>query len=308
MSNMDYQLILDEIKTQVEPLYGEGNIANYIPELGKVNPHQFSMCLSFIDDEQQYSSGNADQLFSIQSISKVFSLMLAVSKIGENVYQRVGIEPSGDPFNSLVQLEHEQGVPRNPLINAGAIVICDVLISCLDNPKAQLLDFVRKLANNPQIDFDESVAESEKNSGYRNYAMANFLKSFDRIENNLDDVLDLYFHQCALSMSCTDLSSAFLTLANHGVLKVTGEDILTNSQSKRINSIMQTCGFYDQAGEFTFRVGLPGKSGVGGGIAAIKPGEFSIAVWSPELNTFGNSILGLNALERFTSATGKSIF
>ena len=305
---MDYQRILDEIKIQVEPLYGKGKIANYIPELGKVNPSQFAMCLSFIDTEKQYFSGDANQAFSIQSISKVFTLMLAVSNIGEEVYRRVGIEPSGDPFNSLVQLEHEQGLPRNPLINAGAIVISDVLISCLKNPKAQLLQFVRSLANNPLIDFDESVAESEKKTGYRNYAMANFLKSFNRIENDLDDVLDLYFHQCALSMNCSDLSSAFLVLANHGAHTITGENILTASQSKRINSIMQTCGFYDQAGEFTFRVGLPGKSGVGGGIAAIKPGDFSISVWSPELNSFGNSVLGMNALERFTTATGKSIF
>ena len=305
---MDYQQILNQIKSQVEPLYGQGNIADYIPELKKVNPNQFSMCLSFVNDQAQYSTGNADQAFSIQSISKVFTLMLAVSIIGEKVYQRVGIEPSGDPFNSLVQLEHEQGFPRNPLINAGAIVVSDILISSLENPKAQLLEFVHRLSNNQLLNYDASVAESEKKTGYRNYAMANFLKSFDRIENSVDDVLDLYFHQCALSMTCSDLSTAFLLLANHGVLKHTGEKILTCSQSKRINSIMQTCGFYDQAGEFTFRVGLPGKSGVGGGIAAIKPDDFSIAVWSPELNKYGNSVLGMNALERFTTATGKSIF
>ena len=238
----------------------------------------------------------------------MFTLIMAVSIIGKNVYKRVGIEPSGDPFNSLVQLEHEQGLPRNPLINAGAIVVSDILISNLDDPKAQLLNFVRRLANNEQLQFDGAVAESEKKTGFRNYAMANFLKSFDRIENSVDEVLDLYFHQCALSMTCMDVSNAFLVLANQGVLKHTGENILTSSQSKRINSIMQTCGFYDQAGEFTFRVGLPGKSGVGGGIAAIKPDEFSIAVWSPELNKFGNSVLGMNALERFTTATGKSIF
>ena len=305
---MDYQQLLRQIKNQVEPLYGQGQIADYIPELGRVNPNQFAISLSFIDDETQYWAGDVEQNFSIQSISKVFTLMLAVSQIGEQVYQRVGIEPSGDPFNSLVQLEHEQGLPRNPLINAGAIVVSDILISCFENPKIQLLDFVRKLSKNPDIKFDERVALSEKNTGYRNYAMANFLKSFDRIENNIDDVLDFYFHQCALSMNCSDLSSAFLLLANHGKLNTTGEDFLTASQSKRINSIMQTCGFYDQAGEFTFRVGLPGKSGVGGGIAAIKPGEFSIAAWSPELNKYGNSVLGMNALEQFTTATGKSIF
>ena len=305
---MDYQKILDDIKNQVEPLYGQGQIADYIPELGKVAPNQFAMCLSFINDDRQYLTGDTSQKFSIQSISKVFTLMLAVSKIGENVYQRVGIEPSGDPFNSLVQLEHELGLPRNPLINAGAIVVSDILISCLEEPKIQILEFVRKLSNNPNIEYDESVAQSEKACGYRNYAMANFLKSFDRIKNSVDEVLDLYFHQCALSMTCSELSYGFLLLANHGVLKATGEQILSASQSKRINSIMQTCGFYDQAGEFTFRVGLPGKSGVGDGIAAIKPDEFSVCVWGPELNKFGNSVLGMNALERFTTVTGKSIF
>lgn len=305
---MNFQKILDDIKFEVEPLYGQGRVADYIPELQKVNPRQFAMCLSFVDDPTQYSTGHSDRAFSIQSISKVFTLILAVTRLGEQVYARVGVEPSGDPFNSLVQLEHEQGFPRNPLINAGAIVISDILVSTLDQPRAQLLDFVRRLSNNPLLNFDQAVVESEKKTGYRNYAMANFLKSFNRLENTVDDVLDLYFHQCALRMTCADLSYAFLLLANRGVLKHTGEKILTSSQSKRVNSIMQTCGFYDQAGEFTFRVGLPGKSGVGGGIAAVKPDDFSIAVWSPELNKFGNSVLGMKALERFTTATGKSIF
>ncbi len=308
MRDIKYQQILDEIKGRVEPLYGRGQVADYIPELRKVKPHQFAMCLTCVNDKAQYSTGCAEKPFSIQSISKVFALILAASKIGERVYQRVGIEPSGDPFNSLVQLEHEQGFPRNPLINAGALVVSDILISCLDDPKTQLLDFVRRLANNSKINFDASVTDSEKKTGFRNYAMAYFLKSFERIENCVDDVLDLYFHQCSLSMSCSDLSYAFLVLANRGVIMHSGDKILTPSQSKRINSIMQTCGFYDQAGEFTFRVGLPGKSGVGGGIAAIKPDEFSIAVWSPELNKHGNSVLGMHALEHFTTATGKSIF
>lgn len=305
---MDYQQTLNEIKAQVEPLYGQGKVADYIPELGKVDPKQFAMCLAFIDDDMQYYTGDAEQPFSIQSVSKVFTLMKAVSLIGENVYRRVGIEPSGDPFNSLVQLEHEHGFPRNPLINAGAIVVSDILISQLDDPKTELLDFVRGLANSDRIVYDESVYLSEKNTGYRNYATAYFLKTFDRIDNNVDDVLDLYFLQCSLAMTCSDLSRAFLLLANRGVNKFTGDNTLTSRQSKRINSIMQTCGFYDQAGEFTFRVGLPGKSGVGGGIAAIKPGEFSISVWSPELNRYGNSVLGMKALEYFTTATGKSIF
>jgi len=302
-----YQQILEQIAQQVEPLYGQGNVASYIPELGKVNPRQFAMSLSVID-KGIISVGDFEQVFSIQSVSKVFTLMLAVSQLGKKVYEQVGVEPSGDPFNSLVQLEHEQGMPRNPLINAGAIVISDILLSCFEDPKAELLALVRKLADNDEINFDSKVALSEKQSGYRNYALANFLKSFDRIKNPVEDVLDVYFHQCSLAMDSQQLANAFLILANHGEQPHGGEAILTPSQTKRINSIMQTCGFYDQAGEFTFRVGLPGKSGVGGGIAAIKPGEFSIAVWSPELNKYGNSVLGMNALEIFTTETGNSIF
>jgi len=305
---VDYQKLLNELKDQVEPLYGKGEVANYIPELGKVKPHQFAMCLSLLEGDEQYFVGSAKKKFSIQSVSKVFSLMLAISQIGEKVYQRVGVEPSGDPFNSLVQLEHEHGLPRNPLINAGAIVVSDILLSCFKYPLSELLEFVRTITGNDNIDFNASVALSEKRTGYRNYATANFLKSFKRIDNPVDEVLEVYFHQCSLAMNCVDLSRAFLLLANHGVSTFNGERILTRRQSKRINSIMQTCGFYDQAGEFTFRVGLPGKSGVGGGIAAIYPGEFSLAVWSPELNPYGNSVLGMKALELFTSATGRSLF
>jgi glutaminase len=304
---LNYPQILEKIEQQVEPCYGQGNVAAYIPQLASVNPRQFAMALSLLD-QQQFSAGDAEVRFSIQSVSKVFSLMLAVSLLGEQTYHHVGVEPSGDPFNSLVQLEHELGFPRNPFINAGALVVADILLRHLDNPKVQMLEFVRKLAGDDQIDYDESVALSEQQTGFRNYAMVNFLKSFNRIENSVDDVLDLYIHQCALAMTCNQLATAFLALANQGQVPATGDRVLSSSQSKRINSIMQTCGFYDQAGEFTFRVGLPGKSGVGGGIAAVKPGEFSVAVWSPELNQYGNSVLGMKALELFTTLTGKSIF
>ncbi len=307
MTGFDYQNLLVDIATEVERLYGQGKVAAYIPELENIDPKQFAMTLTFLDQDK-YSTGVSQQRFSIQSISKVFTLMLAVSEIGEKVYQRVGVEPSGDPFNSLVQLEHEKGLPRNPFINAGAIVVSDVLLSIYDDPLKQLLNFVHDISGSDQVYFDKAVAKSEQLTGHRNYALANFLKSFDRIENPIEDVLDVYFHQCALAMTCEELSAAFLLLANHGKSVFSSNAYLTPSQAKRINSIMQTCGFYDQAGEFTFRVGLPGKSGVGGGIAAIKPGEFSIAVWSPELNQYGNSVLGMKALELFTTATGKSIF
>ncbi|HCT50997.1 MAG TPA: glutaminase A, partial [Balneola sp.] len=228
--------------------------------------------------------------------------------LGEKLWKRVGVEPSGNPFNSLVQLEYESGIPRNPLINAGALVVSDVLVSNLKNPKHDFLRFVQKLAGNSTISYNEKVAESEKDTGYRNVALASLMKSFGNIENLVEEVLDFYFYMCSIEMSCKELSQTFLLYANHGKHFVSKERILNASQSKRLSAILLTCGFYDQAGEFTFKVGLPGKSGVGGGIAAVFPEHYSVAVWSPKLNKAGNSVLGMEVLERLTTKTGLSIF
>ena len=282
-------------------------IATYIPELAYVDPKKFGICLHCIDGNH-YSIGDTQDGFSIQSISKIFALSLALNLIGEKVWARVGVEPSGDPFNSLIQLEHENGIPRNPCINAGALVITDILISELDNPKQSILEFVRKIAGNDAIEFDKKVAASEASCGFRNAALANFIKSYGNLDNSVDDVLDLYFHICAIEMNCHDLAKAFLLYANHGALIEHDTCILDRKQTKRINAIMQTCGFYDEAGEFAFRVGLAGKSGVGGAIAAIHPEQFSVIVWSPGLNTKGNSLIGIKALELLTTKTGISIF
>jgi glutaminase len=304
---IDYTSILTEIKKEIEPFQGEGAIATYIPELAKVNPEQFGVhirCLRGGD----FATGASETLFSIQSISKVLSLALAMKLKGEKIWERVGVEPSGDPFNSLVQLEYENGIPRNPFINAGALVIADLLISELDHPKDDFLEFIHRLSGDTSIQYDEKVATSEKAWGYRNAALANFLKAYGNIENGVEEVLDFYFHKCSIAMSCRQLSCAFTFLANQGQVYKDGEQVLTLSQTKRMNALMQTCGFYDEAGEFSFRVGIPGKSGVGGGIAAIHPEEYSIAVWSPRLNPKGNSVLGLKTLELLTTKTGLSIF
>lgn len=303
----DYLGILQEIKDEVQPLLGQGKVADYIPALASVDPLKYGIALVTLDG-QEYAIGDASEKFSIQSVSKVFTLTLAFSMIGETLWERVGLEPSGNPFNSLVQLEYEQGKPRNPFINAGALVVTDVLISRLDNPKAQILEFVRKLSCIDDIYYDYDIARSERESGYTNAALVNFLKSHKNINNHVESVLDIYFHQCAIRMSCRELARSFLFLANHGVIPSTGERILSISQAKRLNAIMLTCGFYDQAGEFAFRVGMPGKSGVGGGIVAVIPGELAIAVWSPELNQQGNSLAGIKTLELFTTKTGRSIF
>ena len=226
----------------------------------------------------------------------------------ENLWTRVGVEPSGTPFNSLIQLETDKGIPRNPLINAGAIVICDILISHLSNPKKDFLDFVREISGVDTIAYNETVAKSEKETGFRNNAMVNYIKSFGNIENDIEEVMDFYFYQCSIEMSCKELSKAFLFLANDGINPHNQNRIITLSKSKRINAIMQLCGFYDEAGEFTFKVGLPGKSGVGGGIVAIHPHKYCIAVWSPRLNLKGNSFKGMKFLELFTTITESSIF
>ena len=218
------------------------------------------------------------------------------------------VEPSGSSFNSLIHLEYEKRIPRNPLINAGALVLTDIIVSHFHNPKERILQFMRELSGCDDIYFNKQVAQSERETGYRNFALAYFLKSFGNLHNDVEQVLDVYFHQCSIEMSCMELARATQLFAHHGINPYTGKRHLTASQAKRLNAIMQTCGFYDEAGEFTFAVGLPGKSGVGGGIMALLPGRYSIAVWGPELNAKGNSVLGMKALELFTTKTGLSVF
>ncbi|MCB0572575.1 MAG: glutaminase [Phaeodactylibacter sp.] len=304
---MDYQRILEDIARAAQAEIGKGKVADYIPALARVSPQKLGIAIETLRGES-FLWGDAEEPFSIQSISKVFTLAMAFALEGEKLWQRVGLEPSGNPFNSLVQLEYEKGIPRNPFINAGSIVVADVLLGHYKDPKTGILEFVHKLSGSSDIQFDKEVMRSEWETGHRNAALAYFMKSLGNIHHPVEDVLNVYFHQCALPMSCRQLAKAFLVFANHGILPDTGERILTLSQAKRLNAIMLTCGFYDEAGEFAFRVGLPGKSGVGGGIVAIIPNELAIAAWSPELNEHGNSQAGILALELFTTLTGMSIF
>lgn len=297
------QSIYDEIVSQAI----SGKVADYIPELAKIAPTQFGISLCTPHGEV-HNIGDANVKFSIQSIVKVFALAMAYQLKGETLWARLGVEPSGGPFNSLALLEFEQGRPRNPFINAGALVIADVLVSHWVNPKLALLTFVRQLANNPLIDFNLSVAASEAAHGHRNAALVHLMKSFGNINNSVNAVLDLYFHICSIEMTCQELAQAFLVFANDGVNPINQERVLNYSQTKRINALMQTCGFYDESGDYSFRVGLPGKSGVGGGIAAVHPEHYSIAVWSPPLNDKGNSARGIATLEQLTTRIGESIF
>jgi glutaminase len=307
MSAIDYQQILQELYRVVRVIPDHGQVPQYIPELASVDADKFGVHLVTIDGIG-YGFGDADSRFSIQSIGKVLTLTLAFQQQGENLWDRVGVEPSGNPFNSLWQLEYEKGKPRNPLINSGAIVVCDILCTLFEQPKEALLHFVRKVAGHDQIHYNTQVAMSEKALGFRNMALINLMKSAGNILNDIEPVMDLYYHMCSIEMTCAELAGTFLLYANHGRLVSTGEAIISSSMAKRINAIMQTCGFYDEAGEYTFKVGLPGKSGIGGGIVAIHPGQYAVAVWSPRLNTKGNSVKGMKLLEALTSKTGLSIF
>lgn len=304
---MDYQQILENIYRDILPYAKEGQQATYIPELAKVNPDQFGMCIHTIYGETA-AIEQADTRFSIQSISKVFALAMCLSIKGDELWKRVGKEPSGTAFNSLIQLEVEKGIPRNPFINAGAIVMADILLSHLENPETDFLNFVRKVSGNETINYNESVATSERENGFLNAAITNLLKYHGTIDNDIESVLRFYFMMCSIEMSCRELSLAFLAFANHRRKFDYAGITLTSSQVKRMNAIMQTCGFYDEAGEFAYLVGLPGKSGVGGGIVAIYPLQYSVAVWSPRLNSKGNSVMGIKALELLTTETKESIF
>jgi len=305
----DLAAIVREISDEMRQRDDRGEVATYIPQLARVDPSAFGMVV--IDaDGNVAAGGDSDVPFSIQSISKVFTLTLALGKAGDRLWERVGREPSGSRFNSIVQLEHEHGIPRNPFINAGAIAVTDIILSGHQPREAlgEILRFMQFIADDPSIMIDEAVAASEKATGYRNIALANYMKSFGVLENPVDYTLGVYFHHCAIAMTCRQLAMAGRFLAMHGRNPTTGLPVVPDERARRINAIMLTCGHYDGSGEFAYRVGLPGKSGVGGGILAIAPGKASIAVWSPGLDAAGNSHLGRIALERLTKRLGWSVF
>lgn len=305
---MNYQKILEEIQEEIQPYLKKGKVADYIPALANVKKNDFAM--SVIDlDLNEYHVGSAQKDFSIQSISKVFTFTLALQNYSKELYKRVGHEPSGNAFNSLIQLEYENGIPRNPFINAGAIVTTDSLLSIYKETTFDyILQFIRSISDNKKITFDKEVYTSELKHGYRNLALVNMMKSFNNIDNLTSSVIETYFKQCSIKMSTVELSKAMLFLANHGVNPINDEVLINEGKAKRINSLMLTCGHYDASGDFAYRVGLPGKSGVGGGIVAVVPKKLAICVYAPRLNKQGNSLAGTKALELFTTKTGLSIF
>jgi glutaminase len=307
MSNL--QQMVDAVHRELSSRLGEGKVADYIPQLAKVDPHKFGIAITTVEGEL-ITAGDAAEDFSIQSVSKLFTLTLALGMMGDRLWARVDREPSGNAFNSIVQLEREEGKPRNPFVNAGAIAVTDAILGGYQPKEAigEILRFVQYLADDDEIVIDSLVAKSEMATGHRNFALAHFMRSYGIIEHAPAMVLGVYFHQCAIAMNCAQLAKAGLFLAAQGKNPVTGMRVVSAARARRINSLMMMCGHYDGAGDFAFRVGLPGKSGVGGGILAIVPGKASIAVWSPGLDANGNSLVGTAALELLTTRLGWSVY
>lgn len=301
----DLSTVLEEILATARTSLDRGKVADYIPELARVDPSRFALSV-VLADGSQHSVGDTDVAFSIQSVSKVFALAIALGRHGDRLWARVGREPSGLAFNSILQLEHERGIPRNPFINAGAIVVTDAALAG-HAPReylGELLRFIRAAAEDDGIHINDAVARSETETGHRNVALAHYLRSYGNLLNAPEMTLGAYFHQCAVEMTCAQLARAgrFLTAAP-GMPRM-----VAPGRVRRINALMLTCGHYDGSGDFAYRVGLPGKSGVGGGILVIAPGRASIAVWSPGLNAQGNSKLGTEAVEHLARRMGWSVF
>ena len=305
----DLQNVVEGIVDDLRRAPERGAVATYIPELARVDLKALGLVVAAADGTVA-AAGDSDVPFSIHAGATGCTLTVARGLGGDSVGRRVGREPSGSPFNSIVQLERERGVPRNPFINAGAIAVTDVIVSRRQPREAlgEILRFMQALSDDSTIAIDGAVAASEKRTGFRNAALAHYMKSFGVVENPVDNVLGVYFHHCAIAMSCRQLAMAGRFLAYGGRNPSTGHSVVSPERARRINAVMLTCGHYDGSGEFAYRVGLPGKSGVGGGVLAVAPGRASIAVWSPGLDAAGNSLLGRVALERLTRAMGWSVF
>ena len=304
---MELKNIIDKIFLELSDYIGHGQVADYIPALSSVKKNSFAISIATLDGNV-ISKGDFKERFSIQSISKVFTLAMVSRHLSDKLWESVGREPSGTAFNSLIQLEQDKGIPRNPFINSGALVITDRLIDLYPDPKRAIIDFIRELSGVKGINYDKDVALSELETSHRNIALANFIKSFGNIHNKIEDIIDVYCNHCSISMSTEELAKSFLFLANGGVMPSTGQRVCGPRSAKRLNALMLTCGLYNESGDFAYRVGMPGKSGVGGGIVAVIPNKLSIAVWSPELNSNGNSYRGIETLERFTTELGISVF
>jgi glutaminase len=297
--------VLAEVALMVRPQFGKGRPADYIPQLAGVDPGKFGMAVCTVSGGE-HVIGDADEAFSAQSITKLFALGLALNQIGDEVWTRVGKEPSGTPFNFLSQLEYEHGVPRNPFVNAGALAITDILLDTVKAPELLVRDFIGMLSGS-RLEIDEAVAQSEIDTAHKNRAIANLMRGAGTITHEVEGVIAAYCRQCAITISCRQLARAALPLAADGFSPIAEETIFPSRLTRRLNALLLTCGTYDSVGSFAYRVGLPAKSGVGGGILAVVPGQAAIAAWSPELDKFGSSVVGTAALEYFSQLTNCSV-
>ncbi len=304
-SGVSIDEVLAEVAVLVKRHFGKGRTAQYIPQLAGVDPHKFGMAVCTVKGDE-YAIGDADEPFSAQSITKLFALGLALNRIGDEVWTRVGKEPSGTPFNYLSQLEQEEGIPRNPFINPGALAVTDILLDTVKEPDALVRDFMGMLAA-AQLTIDEEVAVSELETAHKNRAIGNLMRSFGTIMHEVDAVIEAYCRQCAVTITCRQLARATLPLAAGGFSPIIEETVFPERLTRRLNALLLTCGIYDSVGSFAYRVGLPAKSGVGGGIVAVVPEMATIAVWSPELDRFGTSVVGGYALEHFSQLTNCSV-
>jgi len=286
------QDILDQIAARTRPLAAEGTVAKYIPALARVDPTKFAIAVVTADG-REFATGDADEPFSIQSISKLFTLALAMEWASDGLWDRVKREPSGMRFNSLILLEQERGVPRNPFINAGAIIIADALLHARPQIEAEFRREMRLLSASDAPDYDDEVHRSEMETGDLNRAIAFALRAYGNLREDPMKVTDAYFQFCSMAMSARDLARAAMFL----VAPEPGEAACAEGRHMvRLRAIMRTCGLYDQSGEFAFQVGMPAKSGVGGGILAVHPGKFAVCAWSPPLDRYGNSVAATAAL------------
>ena len=301
----DTPAVVEEVAAESAELSG-GTVADYVDALAEADPDDFGVAVNSVDGAE-HAAGDADVRFPIQSISKVFSLTLAMQAGRTDLWKRVGREPSGDPFNSLVQLEYEEGIPRNPLINAGALVVDDVLLEHYDDPHKAGLELLSDLVGE-DIGVDPTIYDTEEYATHRNAAMASLMASFGNIRYPVDEVMSLYNHQCATNMSTRQLARAVRFLANDGVDPASGRRVLPVRACHRVNAIMFTCGTYDAAGEFAFSVGIPCKSGVCGAIVGVVPHRMGVCVYSPALDHTGNSLAGRYALEQLNDQLDLSVF
>jgi glutaminase len=288
----------------------QGKVATYIPELSKADPNTLGICVVTLEGDE-YCAGDFETKFTMQSISKVITLMLALLDNGKDkVFSKIDMEPTADTFNSISSLEtRDPHKPLNPMINSGAIATVSMIAG--DSPEHifnRILKFTKKIAGNPEIGFNEGVYRSEKATGHRNRALAYFMKSTEVMDQDVEKVLDVYFKQCSIEVTCRDIARIGAMLANDGVLPWSGEKVIPRSIARVVKTIMVTCGMYDASGHFAIEVGIPGKSGVGGGILAAVPRRMGIGVIGPALDVKGNSIGGFKVLEELSREMDLNIF